>query len=171
MRTREMTTDGARRSQGRQRQEGQAQGFHEEEVIFRELAFGREGLFMGDIADDMAGDGVQYANTDEAMDACTVCTKPRRVHDGVGIRHTYTPPGTRVDTSQFDRERRSGAHRSTPPGNTPGAVTGVLSVPFDPVLRLALIDAGVITPDDLAAAERKLGAFNAALKPPPQGEG
>lgn len=30
------------------------------------------------------------------------------------------------------------------------------SLPFDPVLRLALIDKGVITPEDLTTAEKKI---------------
>ena len=36
-------------------------------------------------------------------------------------------------------------------------------MPFDPVLRLALIDAGIITPDQLTAAKQKIHSINSSL--------
>jgi hypothetical protein len=35
--------------------------------------------------------------------------------------------------------------------------------PFDPVLRMALIDKGIITPDDLRTAEEKIHATTIAV--------
>lgn len=37
-----------------------------------------------------------------------------------------------------------------------GVETRRASFPFDPVLRLALIDKGILTPEDLTAAEAKI---------------
>jgi hypothetical protein len=38
-----------------------------------------------------------------------------------------------------------------------------MSLPFDPVLRQALIDAGVITPRDLTVAEEKIRSVTAGI--------
>lgn len=39
---------------------------------------------------------------------------------------------------------------------SPNVTTRPATLPFDPVLRLALIDKGVITPEELTAAEKKI---------------
>lgn len=147
--------DGTRKAQGRTGQEGQAQ-----ELIYQELAISRGWFAMGDATNDMVGDGVQYANTDEAMSEpprCTVCYHPQNKHP---YRHPFTAPGTRLNVAQLNPQRPNDPAQGHTPTGASQALTGALSVPFDPVLRLALIDAGVITPEQLAAAQAKMQAMN-----------
>jgi hypothetical protein len=89
----------------------------------------------------------------DTEELCTVCNVTEREHNA---RHAFTPPGTRVDTSQFARRRRKGATEGdTTRGNVPTPYS-VSQTPFDPVLRQALIDAGVITVEQLDEARRKI---------------
>ena len=123
-------SDGTRDSQGRTGQEGQAQ----------------EGS--------------------EALDPCD-CGQTRGWHELNNTRHKFTPKGQAIDTRQFDRkrtrERREGDSPSRRVLSAQGAAErGVLrpvSSPFDPVLRMALIDAGIITVEQLQEAEKKIAVF------------
>lgn len=84
---------------------------------------------------------------------CTICNVPERDHNA---RHVFTPPGVPVDTSQFARKRRKGAPEgNSTRGNIPTSYS-VAQTPFDPVLRQALIDAGVITVEQLDEARKKI---------------
>lgn len=87
---------------------------------------------------------------------CTVCHKTERNHGST--RHRFTTG--RVDMSELFPKRPGDPAQGHTPTGASQAVTGALSVPFDPVLRLALIDAGVITPEQLAAAQAKMQAMN-----------
>lgn len=86
---------------------------------------------------------------------CTVCNTTEGEHNA---RHIFTPPGTRVDTAQFARKRRKGmpegddASRRIPASYSMSQAP----TPFDPVLRQALIDAGVITVEQLDEARKKI---------------
>lgn len=84
---------------------------------------------------------------------CTVCG-PGVVHKPDMI-HPYTPDGGSKRWLGARRDRNDG---KTAPRATQGAETVPVasSWPFDPVLRQALIDKGVLTPDDLRDAERKI---------------
>lgn len=75
---------------------------------------------------------------------CTMCNQPADEHgDKV---HKFTPPGVRPDVSIFsrDRQRDMPAHERS------------VKMPFDPVLRQALLDKEVVTPNELKAAEEKV---------------
>lgn len=65
--------------------------------------------------------------------------------------------------SRRDRDTQRGVERSQRGPETPS----VAPFPFDPVLRQALIDAGVLTADDLVRAEMKIravtGMFNQSM--------
>lgn len=79
-------------------------------------------------------------------DRCTICGNFADDHP---YRHAFT-------TVQNDlRERTEEVKRPTPPS--------VVSV--DVALRLALIEKGVLTTDDLLAAEQKLGLRPGMVKP------
>lgn len=89
---------------------------------------------------------------------CQVCNVPEREHNA---RHAFTPPGTRVDTAQFARRRRKfPVEGNDTRGNVPSSYSVSQSAtPFDPVLRQALIDAGVITVAQLDEARKKIEAI------------
>lgn len=86
---------------------------------------------------------------------CQVCDKPEDEH--VDTRHMFTPQGTRVDTTQFARKRPKGDDEGDDKGATRRIPMGYTQTPFDPVLRQALIDKGVLTIEDLEIAQRKIG--------------
>lgn len=75
-----------------------------------------------------------------------------------GIRALFAKRG--------DRDPRDGA--KTPQGGSQGAAPAPW--PFDPVLRQALIDKGVLTPEDLVNAKLKIEAVTAQLMGGPGGQ-
>lgn len=79
---------------------------------------------------------------------CRACNRRHGV-DGYNPRHPFKPAGNVLSGPETD--------------DTPAAVTPV-RVPFDPVLRLALIRKGVITPDDLADAEAEMRVTTAVFQ-------
>lgn len=102
--------------------------------------------------------------TDDTV--CQICHLP----DGAAHsmkQHKFTSPDEQIDTRQFDRRRpRTISPRETlaqgilPPERTPQASPmRSAPTPLDPVLRMALIDAGIITVEQLDAAEKKIRAF------------
>jgi hypothetical protein len=89
-----------------------------------------------------------------ADDACVIC---KRTEDDHGdVRHTYTPPGTRVDVSQFAPKRPEDDVAQVIQGAGEPSAYSVVQTPFDPVLRLALINKGIITPEDLDQAAKMI---------------
>lgn len=92
---------------------------------------------------------------------CRICQRSEINHSGV--RHIFTPPYRPVDTSQFASKRPSDDVQ----GNTsvgPAPVTySMPQTPFDPVLRQALLDKGVLTMDELEAARRKVVMMTRAV--------
>ncbi len=88
---------------------------------------------------------------------CTVCGVFEDDHEG--RRHAFTPPGMPVDVSQFDRKRPTLRERRETPVVPPRTLLDTLQTPFDPVLRQALLDKGVLTVDDLESARRKIAAM------------
>lgn len=99
---------------------------------------------------------------------CEICTRPfSPTHDadapGFTSRHTFTPAGSRVDTSQFGPKRSERDDKGRDRGaRHPGGWTQP-TTPFDPVLRKALIDKGLISIDDLDRASREIQAFTQAV--------
>lgn len=84
-------------------------------------------------------------------------------------------PGTALETTLEDRCPTCGQtrqwHEENKPRHAFGGKVGITPArpdvavkaapwPFDPVLRQALIDKGVLTPDDLQAAEAKIRAIS-----------
>jgi hypothetical protein len=76
-------------------------------------------------------------------DVCRTCEKPREGHEK--FQHPFN------DGSLANPLARPAAS-ITPPAH-----------PFDPVLRQALIDKGVLTPDDLRSAQDKIDAVTGRL--------
>lgn len=89
---------------------------------------------------------------------CTICGIP----DGEahkGRRHMYSAPGARVDVSQFAAKRPKDDVMSDDKGAQGQNTYSVTQTLFDPVLRQALIDKGVISPQDLTDAQAKIAAI------------
>lgn len=95
--------------------------------------------------------------TDDVVERCTVCQLPELEH--WGKQHVYAPPGARVDTSQFARKRPNVARPNDDEGATREVPVSYTQTPFDPVLRQALLDAGVITFEQLDEAKKKIEAI------------
>jgi hypothetical protein len=75
--------------------------------------------------------------------------------DGHVGKHPFVPAGGQTDPSLFKKQKVA-------PDVTKGDVTvGQGQWPFDPVLRQALVDKGVLTPQDLTDAEAKIRAVSA----------
>lgn len=95
---------------------------------------------------------------------CLTCSKSHEqlAREGVIPKHPFND-GSIGTNETFGRRLASGDR--TPPGGQPVEVAEV-RWPFDPVLRQALINKGVITPEDLTAAEAQIRAvtsqFNAS---------
>jgi hypothetical protein len=73
--------------------------------------------------------------------ACRVCEETEAEHDGK--IHPFTRPGEELPRAMFARRRSEGEE-------------GGIKLPFDPVLRQVLLDRGVVTPEELKAAEQKV---------------
>lgn len=76
---------------------------------------------------------------------CTMCQRPEDGH--AGVRHPFTPLGVvqrleGPDTAGFVQQ------------------TAAPDMPFDPILRMALINKGVLVPQDLTDAERIVTAIS-----------
>lgn len=97
------------------------------------------------------------------MAVCTICAQPEGMHNGTSIRHTFTPPGVDVDTSQFARKRPKVADEGDDTPDVDSAPVTRVQTPMDPVLRTALIERGVISIEDLEAAERKVHALTGEI--------
>lgn len=82
-------------------------------------------------------------------DKCTACG--RSPDDHQGMRHPFSAKGSSTSWLKPQKERMSEPVNVTAP-RTPSLPQSVM--PFDPVLRQALIAKGVITPDDLDVAEK-----------------
>lgn len=84
-------------------------------------------------------------------ETCQTCNKTHPWPDGTEPVHPFNPGGLRGSQALRKPERKAPEVRVAP-------------WPFDPVLRQALIDKGVLTPDDLQAAETKIRAVTAAFE-------
>lgn len=91
---------------------------------------------------------------------CTTCGKSHRelAESGTFPKHSFND-GTLGASATFGKKLPDGSR--TPPGNQPVTIVQEAPWPFDPVLRQALIDKGVITPEDLKSAEEKIRAVTA----------
>jgi hypothetical protein len=89
---------------------------------------------------------------------CATCSNTWMWHqtNGDEIRHAFND-GTMAASETFGKKLASG-DRTSPTKQGQPAVVEEVRWPFDPVLRQALIDKGVITPDDLTRAEATIRA-------------
>lgn len=85
--------------------------------------------------------------TTTGPELCSVCNKPADEH--VGMRHPFTPKGASTGWLKPGKNRIESA-TATPRGSSIPREP----MPFDPVLRQALISKRVITPSDLDEAEK-----------------
>lgn len=147
MTTWEVSDRGQGHRQGRSRQEGQAQegpegvGF-DSEPIFHELELGREWLFVK---------------------ICVVCNRTEDKHDSPDVRHVFTPEGIAVDASQFGPKRSDRTRGGDDTRRHVPTTYGAAQMPFDPVLRQALVNKGIITPEDLDEASKQIQMFTQAV--------
>lgn len=87
---------------------------------------------------------------------CVVCNHLRWEHEG--MRHAFTPPGQPVDTSQFAPKRRNARHEGDDTSQDVPVVVSMSQTPFDPALRLVLIQKGIVTSAELAEAALTISA-------------
>lgn len=85
----------------------------------------------------MSDDG----DADATPGRCSVCGDPENEHFRI---HPYTPAGAKLPPDFFKHGQKE--------------KDGV-KLPFDPVLRQALLDKGIIAPEDLRAASDKVHAI------------
>jgi len=81
------------------------------------------------------------------MEKCTTCGQSRTWHDENETVHPFTDGRPANLGSRRERGEKGPAASATP---------AVLRWPFDPVLRQALVDKGILTVEDLGAAEEKI---------------
>lgn len=80
------------------------------------------------------------------------------------FRHPLALPGE--DTPNPFSKKKPAQQQEAPMVSGPV----VSSMPFDPVLRQALIDKGILTPQDLRDAEQKISAITGMMIPATGGE-
>lgn len=100
---------------------------------------------------------------------CETCGNTMAWHEEAQPRHAFND-GSTPFSATFGRraDRRTGQPGSTPQRGSETAAAGI-PWPHDPVLRQALIDKGVLTPDDLTAAEAKIRVVSNQFKEMMQG--
>lgn len=98
------------------------------------------------------------------VNECKTCGQTRIWHENNDTRHTFNDGSVPFKTTFGVRNRRTDG--KSPENGSEGAERPAW--PFDPVLRQALIDKGVLTPEDLKAAEAKIlvvtGQFQQAIR-------
>lgn len=113
------------------------------DLIFQELAFGRGHLFMN--TQDRPG-------VNDPM--CIVCHGLKSAH---GERqHPFVADGERLDTAETFRKRPKQGEGDDDTSRRISSSYGMSQAPFDPVLRQALVDKGLLTVADLQAASEKI---------------
>jgi len=83
---------------------------------------------------------------------CRMCGNSWEWHKSHFARHPYTP-------SNATNELRDTSHPDKPVKTDTDVPIVHTTTPFDPVLRLALIEKGIISTGDLTAAQEKLGVL------------
>ena len=91
------------------------------------------------------------AEFSSAEDRCTTCGNDREWHEKNNPRHDFN------DGTVSWKKTFKGTRGMERPVNTPPAF------PFDPVLRQALIDKGVLTVEDIQEAEAKIRTITQAV--------
>ena len=89
--------------------------------------------------------------TEPENPVCNACGKTSDNH--TGMQHPFSPKG--ASTSWL----KPAKNIPPPPINVGGDRVPTSTLPFDPVLRQALIAKGVVTPDELANADKTIRAL------------
>lgn len=92
---------------------------------------------------------------------CKTCGKSHPYEDGTVPKHPFNN-GSLSFADTFGRKLPDGS-RAMPGDKEPVQEAVGLQWPFDPVLRQALIDKGILTPDDLIEAEKKIRSVTSAV--------
>jgi hypothetical protein len=97
---------------------------------------------------------------DQGEKMCWTCGKSHEqlTREGVVPRHPFND-GSLPASETFGKRLPDGSR--TPAGGQVGVAAVETTWPFDPVLRQALINKGVLTPEDLHAAEAQIRAVTA----------
>jgi hypothetical protein len=95
-------------------------------------------------------------------DLCRTCGQTRSWHikQGGAIRHPFNDPAAPLGAGETFGNKAPDGSRMAPTKDAPVTVVEA-PWPFDPVLRQALIDKGVIAPEDLTKAEATIRAVTA----------
>jgi len=103
------------------------------------------------------------SETDEVIEPCTICHKPRAAHN---YRHAWTGFST-TTSALFEQTGHSSGGDQPATGDpvTQGRVR--IASTGDPVLRMVLLRKGIITVEDLNAVEEELRATGVAGYEPP----
>lgn len=94
------------------------------------------------------------------VEKCELCQVPRNMHGGK--MHAFVGAETR---NQGLRPNKSGSHASSSDASESQGSLGI-ALKGDPVLRIALIRKGVLTPEDLTVAEAELKSYGLASAAP-----
>lgn len=87
---------------------------------------------------------------------CVMCDRSEDRHEGV--KHPFTPEGQDPGTKWLTPTSPVALAEAVQDGEPTAS-----SLPFDPVLRTALIAKGILTIEDLVSAERQIRAIGGAL--------
>lgn len=109
------------------------------------------------------GDGSDLGH----LDRCQTCQRTREWHEENHPMHPFNDGQAGAQAFLGDKKRR-GDRDDRRDAKSPQRGAQTAEWPFDPVLRQALMDAGLITPDMLRAAEDKIravtGQFDEAVR-------
>lgn len=98
-------------------------------------------------------------------ETCRLCHKTREAHDGVDIKHQFVGLSEAATLRKNDAPQQSVDQVHPEPQGPVRSLTG-----GDPILRMALIRAGIITADQLAAVEAELKGVGIAVAEPALGQ-
>lgn len=96
---------------------------------------------MTDKAKERASLPVEAGSNGQA-DHCSICNQTEEWHKEHQPKHAFQAEGGRIEAAIYEQPGQPKPSR----------------IPFDPVLRMALINKGVLTVDDITEAEQQLRA-------------
>lgn len=99
---------------------------------------------------------------------CHTCWKPHPWPDGTVPRHPFNDGSGTASTAFMGpsrvRDPQTGVKTSQRGSEGPPITVDHAPWPFDPVLRQALIDKGILVPEDLRLAEEKIRAVTSLFQ-------
>lgn len=96
-------------------------------------------------------------------EVCHTCGNSRAWHQHHETQHVFND-GSVSHQATFGRRRADGSREPLQTSQQPAETAGEQRWPFDPVLRQALINKEVITPEDLRSAEEQIRAVTAVFE-------